>query len=203
MAILNNSNAISSGGYDINNSLRFRSSASAYLSRTPGSAGNRKTWTWSAWVKRGQLNTGNSNKPPHIIRTSSPETAIRFEEATDADKFRVYSLGTGGFSYTSSAVFRDTSAWYHIVVAVDTTQATASNRVKIYINGSQITAFSSATDPSQNYEGGINNTTAHAIGASPTPEEYYDGYMAEVNFIDGQALTPSSFGSTNATIARL
>jgi len=199
MAILNNSNAISSGGYDINNSLRFRSSASAYLSRTPGSAGNRKTWTWSAWVKRGQLNTGNSNKPPHIIRTSSPETAIRFEEATDADKFRVYSLGTGGFSYTSSAVFRDTSAWYHIVVAVDTTQATASNRVKIYINGSQITAFSSSTNPDQNYEGGINNTTAHAIGAAPTPTEYFDGYIAEVHLIDGSQKAASDFGATDAT----
>jgi hypothetical protein len=98
----------------------------------------------------------------------------------------------------STAVFRDSSAWYHIVLAWDTTQATANDRVKIYINGLQITAFSSVSNPSQNYdEAFFNTTTAHAIGRSEGNSDnyaYFSGYLADIHFIDGQALDPTSFG---------
>jgi len=99
----------------------------------------------------------------------------------------------------TTQVFRDASSWYHLVLAFDSTQATASNRVKIYVNGSQVTAFAISADPSLNYNSIVNTTTAHSIGRVALPTGYYfDGYMAEVNFIDGQAFTPSSFGETDS-----
>jgi hypothetical protein len=101
---------------------------------------------------------------------------------------------TNGEIYTTQ-VFRDPSAWYHFVLAIDTTQATASNRIKIYVNGSQITALRVANYPSQNSDLLINSTEAHNIGRFvDTATTYFDGYLTEINFIDGQALTPSSFG---------
>jgi hypothetical protein len=100
---------------------------------------------------------------------------------------------------TTTAVYRDPSAWYHVVVAVDTTQATASNRVKMYVNGSQITAFSASSYPSQNYNTYVNSTGTHAIGRQQNvASTSFDGYLAEINLIDGVALTPSSFGTTDA-----
>jgi len=100
----------------------------------------------------------------------------------------------------TTQVFRDPSAWYHIVFAFDSTQATAGNRIKIYVNGTQVTSFSTSVDPPLNYSSIVNTATAHSIGRVALPTGYYlDGYFTEVNFIDGQQLTPSSFGSTNAT----
>jgi hypothetical protein len=99
--------------------------------------------------------------------------------------------------YTTQ-VFRDPSAWYHIIWVFDSTQATSTNRVKMYVNGVQVTAFGTATYPTQNYQTFFNQAVAHQISGYPSAI-YFDGYMAEVNFIDGQALTPSSFGSINAT----
>ena len=197
MAILNNSNAISSGGYDINNSLRFRSSASAYLSRTPASSGNRQVWTWSAWIKRGTLG-GASNVLFNCYNTaSSTQTSIEFAN----DTLGVFSndSSTVNLNLFTTQVFRDPSAWYHFVVTVDTTQATSSNRVKIYVNGSQITAFSTSTYPSLNYNSHINTTSLHTTFATRTPSGLTDGYLAENNFIDGSAKTPSDFGETDTT----
>ena len=184
-------------GYFLTNSLRFRSSASAYLNRTPASAGNRQIFTWSGWVKRGALDSA-SEYTLFSAGAGSPNY--------DSFRFTVNQLqffqGAGLVSAVQTTqVFRDPSAWYHIILAVDTTQATASNRIKMYVNGSQITTFSSAAYPTQNTSATINNTNAHAVGALwiSSAQQYLDGYMAEVNFIDGQALTPSSFGSTNST----
>jgi hypothetical protein len=198
MSIINN-NLLLAGtdeGYNLTRSLRFRSSASAYLNRTPASAGNRKTWTWSAWVKRGKL---GSNQ---ILFVSKPS-------ATSDATFTTIGLSSSdtllvsGYSVqwrNTTQVFRDPSAWYHIVVTWDTTQATASNRVKVYVNGSQVTAFGTTFDPSLNFDGAINQADAHYFcypdGYSYS---YFDGYLTEVNFIDGQALTPSSFGETDLT----
>jgi len=176
-------------GYNLTNSLRFRASASAYLSRTPASAGNRTTWTYSVWVKRGTL----SSTMYLFGASSTTGDVIRFLSTDDIEFY--FGNGAGGDIRTTQ-VFRDPSAWYHLVFVCDTTQATASNRMKIYVNGIQITSFSSATYPSLNYNTTFNTAVIHNIaGFSP----YFDGYMTEINFIDGQALTPSSFGSTNAT----
>ena len=194
MAILNNSNAISSGGYDINNSLRFRSSASAYLSRTPATTTNRQTWTYSAWFKRGKLGA-NQNL------FAANATGVIAKIILNSDDTIDFQDNIGPVRITTVPVYRDPSAWYHIVFIADTTQATSSNRLKIYINGSQVTALQNVAYPAQNYLTQINSNIAHTISteALGTSNNLLDGYLAEVNFIDGQALTPSSFGSTDAT----
>ena len=198
MAILNNSNAISSaGGYDINNSLRFRSSASASLTRTFSTPTNNKIFTISAWIKRGSLTStqvimtqGSGNRD--ILRIGS-DNLLYF--------YWYDSVGVTYQTINTSQVFRDPSAWYHIVAAVDSTQATAANRIKLYVNGVQITAFTNATYPSQNYSFVYWNTAvASAIGKDVTSNsDYLDGYLAETYFVDGQQLTPSSFGETSTT----
>jgi hypothetical protein len=180
----------------ISRSLRFRSSASANLSRTPATASNRKTFTWSGWVKRGLITS--SIKPLFFADTgSSPLSGLYF---TGTDTIQWYDfVSPTDYGYATTAVFRDPSAWYHVVCAVDTTQASASNRIKLYINGVQQTFNQNYGDMPQNYDTAINSTNAHYIGRElGLIGTYYDGYMTEINFIDGQALTPSSFGGTNA-----
>jgi hypothetical protein len=180
-------------GYDISRSVRLRSSASAYFNRTPASAGNRKTWTWSGWVKRGAL--GSTQQLFQSGYSTNPWFLFEFE--ADNTIQVSFSAGTSGGSYTS-AVFRDSSAWYHIVLKVDTTQATAANRVMLYVNG-VLQTFGTTNYPSQNFDTQVNNTLLHTIGGYASLGGYYlDGYLTEVNFIDGQALTPSSFGETDS-----
>jgi len=183
-------------GYNLTKSLRFRASASAYLNRTPASAGNLQTWTYSVWVKRGLLTSGGSLQLLSIGAASNARTELFFDP-TSIDLFSNNAGST--MEVTTSAVYRDASAWYHIVVAVDTTQATASNRVKMYVNGSQITAFSAANYPSLNYNTYVNSAGLHAIGRQQNvASNYFDGYMAEINLIDGQQLPVTSFGSFNS-----
>ena len=180
-------------GYNIARSVRLRSSASAYFNRTPASAGNRQKFTISAWVKRGKLTTSSGIFGAGA--TSANEDRFMFA-GNDTLLFDSYIPGTN-FNLNSTAVYRDPSAWYHVVGAVDTTQATASDRVKLYVNGAQITSFVTATYPAQNANCNINNNVAQYIGNNPD-NYYYDGYLTEINFIDGQALTPSSFGETDS-----
>lgn len=175
------------GAYAIGSSLRFNDDDSAYLSRTPATAGNRKTWTYSLWLKRGSMGSIN-----YILSSfSNSRTAIRF----NATNSLLFTFESGLYDVETSALFRDPSAYLHLVVAFDTTQATASNRVKFYINGSQVTSLSQVNYPAQNYEGDFNNNVIQKIGADGTTT--FDGLMSEINFIDGQALTPSSFGVTD------
>ena len=177
--------------YTIDRSLRFRSSASAYLSRTPASAGNRKTWTWSAWGKRGKI---DSNL--YFLFAANPSFGIRYEN-------NVLSINLRGDSTNYFIdfvnVYRDPSAWYHLVFVCDTTQATSTNRFKVYVNGVQLTTNGSYNSyPPQNYDTGCNTTNAHYIGRNGFSDSYwYDGYMTEINFIDGQALDPTYFGEYN------
>jgi hypothetical protein len=181
------------GDYTIARSLRFRSSASAYLNRTPASASNQKTWTFSAWLKRGQLTSDQT-----IFQAGN--TFIRFGNGS-ADTLWLNLRGAStNYFFQTAQVFRDSSSWYHLVIAVDTTQATSTNRVKIYVNGVQVTTFTTYADyPPQNTDTAINSAVAHNIGYFGGFGSYFDGYLAEVNFIDGQALTPSSFGQTSPT----
>jgi hypothetical protein len=185
------------GGYQIERSLRFNSADSAYLNRTPGTASNRKTWTWSGWVKRSKF---GDDEVMFSGDVSDPTTVIRFsgEGAASPDGLRVFHYEAGfQFDLTSTAQFRDPSAWYHIIVACDTTQATSSNRLKIYVNGVQVTAFDTATYPSLNYDTSINNTVAQNVGRAGAGSNYLNGYMTEIHFIDGSALDPTSFGEFN------
>jgi hypothetical protein len=205
--------AAPSGGYNINNSLRFRASASATLTRTFGSTYTDKTKsTFSVWVKRGKLNDGNGQVFLYY-NSSGSSGSFGFAGANSGGTLvndcisignRNATTGSGDYGFQTTALYRDPSAWYHIVIVFDTGQATASNRFKLYVNGVQVTDFVSASYPSQNYQttallGG--NAVAHQIGfnANTGASNYSDLYLAETYFIDGQALTPSSFGSTNAT----
>jgi len=183
-------------GYNIARSVRLRSSASAYLNRTFGS-GSRTTWTWSAWVKRGALGTS-----PRIFQSSGAggfgvEGFIDF--ANDNIRLRFDYNGGSQWQLITTAVYRDPSAWYHIVCVADSTNATASNRLRIYVNGVQVTAFSTANYPTQNANGTLNQAYSHGLGANASGGDYFDGYHTEINFIDGQALTPSSFGETDSS----
>ncbi len=185
----------SSGGGDfsIDRSLRFNSADSSYLNRTPSSSSNRKTWTWSGWVKRSGL--GSFQYLFDADSGSNPEEAtIRFW--TD-DRLNISAYTTSNqYDLTTTAKFRDTSGWYHIVVAFDTTNATADDRIKLYVNGAQITQFDVRSNPSENTDYYINNTIEHTIGqASSGNFRYLNAYLAEVNFIDGTALDPTSFGA--------
>jgi hypothetical protein len=198
MSLLVGAASNAGGGYNLENSLRFRSSASAYLERTPATASNRRTWTWSAWVKVNATQTdellfvgGGA-----ITAGTGTNTRISWEEA----KFAFATDNTSGGSIRSLAVLRDPSAWYHLVCAVDTTQATSTDRVKLYINGEVVTSFDRTTYPTLNRELGVNDTTVQVIGKySHSSSGYFDGYQTEINLIDGQALTPSDFGETNST----
>jgi hypothetical protein len=200
MSVLNNSLLLGApagaGGYSISRSLRFNSADSAFFSRTPASAGNRKTWTWAGWVKRSGLSAAGYN---HLFSTGTVlSEAGYFGISFWEDKLDV-TTGAADLRKTA-AVYRDTSAWYHIVVAVDTTQATAANRVKVYVNGVEVTAFSTNANPTQNADLAVNNTGAHALGRnSYNSSDYFNGLLADIHFIDGQALDPTSFGEFSAT----
>ena len=177
-------------GYDIDNSLKLEADNTEYLTRTPSSAGNEKTWTWSGWIK-------------YTSPTVTPQTI--FAGGTDsgsygAINFRIdagqMELNTASVAMrTATQKFRDPSAWYHFVVAMDTTQSTADDRVKIYVNGSQITDFSVSNNPPQDTDTGINANELQTIGRrSHADDRYFSGYITEVHLIDGTALTPTSFG---------
>jgi len=185
--------ASAAGDYEIERSLRFNPADDTYLHRTPSGAGNRKTWTWSGWVKRGSTFTrgvffscGTS--------LGSNEDGIEF----DGLVIRVYSYtGSFGFQFTTNAQYRDPSAWMHIVFSLDTTQASSGERGRLYVNGERVTSLATETQPSLNADcAHINTTSEHKIGNQLGSHEY-DGYLADVNFIDGTRLDASSFGETN------
>lgn len=193
-AVRNNTWPISGLANPVSGSLRFRASASAWLNRTFGTPTLSTKWTYSGWFKLGSL-TG-TNKI--IFDGGSPDTRLVLQDISNGPEQLVVGNDTTTFLATS-ALYRDYSAWYHAVLAFDSSQGTASNRLRLYINGSEVTAF--ATDNRSSISGaiGINTATAHGIGKQPAGGvAYFDGCMAEVNFIDGQQLTPASFGQTSA-----
>jgi hypothetical protein len=193
------------GPYRISRSLRFNSADSAYLNRTPSVAGNRKTWTWAGWVKRSSLVSGGVYNNAMIFSAggSNPGFVLAFDKDSRNDAIQVnITRGTNSGSLTA-AVFRDFSAWFHLCLTFDTTQTTASDRVKLWINGSQ-QVWSQTNYPNQNTDYEVNNTSIHNIGrASQASVEYFNGYLADVHFIDGQALTPSSFTEINGNTGQL
>ena len=185
------------GGSVIERSLRFNDDDSPLLSKTFSSAGNRRTWTYSCWVKRSNITTYQGLLAVGTV--DGAEDFFGFENSN-----RLYFRFSTGSDLKTNALPRDNFSWYHIVVVADTTQsqssATASDsRLRFYVNGQQITSFLSgdADMPSQNFEFRINNNVLHYIGEYPRINSHLDGYLAEVNFIDGQALDSSYFGYTD------
>jgi hypothetical protein len=194
----NVASATASTTYDVDNSCRFNSGDDPSLSRTPSSAGNQKTFTISVWFKISNLtftDSGGGTSRQIIGQSAIAGNYFRaMLEGGNNGTLKVYS--NNSFSLKTNRLFRDVSAWYHLLVVIDTTQGTASDRAKLYINGVQETSFSIETYPSQNTDMSFNNSRIHSIGRTTYSGgyDYYDGYMSEVVFIDGQALDPTSFG---------
>ena len=184
-----------SGGYEVSNSLRFNDNDSPRLTFTPSSAGNRKTFTLSVWFK---LQAGTTGERVLLAADDGTGGNNNFDyiAINGNDKIFLYNYEGGeAYVFTSTQVLRDPSAWYHLVVAFDTTQGTNTNRVKIYLNGSQITAFDTSNYPTQNFQTRFNNNNAQRISSYPDQNSsYFDGYMCEYHLVDGSQLAPTSFG---------
>ena len=173
------------GAYEIDQSLRFNSADSANLSRTPSSTGNRKTFTVSCWVKRAQIGA------TQMIWSAGPAAGgniYLYFTSSDELQLSVDTEASGILKTTQK--FRDPSAWYHIVCAVDTSQATATNRVKFFVNGTAVSSFASASYPSQNHDTHWNHTSAHRIGQRNDGTAFYiNAYIAEFYNLDGTAVS--------------
>jgi hypothetical protein len=181
--------------YSANNSLRTRSSASAYLSKTFSTVGNTQKFTESIWIKRGTLGANQY----FGFNASGSATYGLFLDTSDILNVYVYYTGSvWQGQLITTQVFRDPAAWYHFVLAVDTTQATSTDRIKLYVNGLQVTSFSTANYPNLNQTINWNTAGTYAINAQfDGTGSWFDGYTAELNYIDGQQLTPNSFGTSN------
>ena len=178
-------------GYELDQGLKFDSVRKGHLSRNNSTDGDRQKFTWSAWIKLGKLGT---NRVPFGAFESSNRDEIRINSD---DKFQVFLADAGDANLITNRLFRDTSAWYHFVVAVDTTLGTANNRIRIYVNGVEETSFGTRANPDQNYNMDFTADCVHKVGIEGDGVSLpFDGYMAELNFVDGLALIPQHFGTT-------
>ena len=195
MSIIQGTSKAAGGAvYEIDQSIRFDKTTSSHLSKTYGSAGNRRTWTFSTWFKRGKI---DSTRQSLFAATGQAYLQIG-PDAASREMITILNEGSGtNLNWYTTFVYSDPSAWYHLVWQFDSTQSTADDRTKLYINGSQVTDFTKAVTPSLNLEGAINNSVEHKISEIHIANYYFDGYQAEINFIDGTALDASSFGETN------
>ena len=185
--------------FSIKKSLRFNSEDSAYLSRTPSSASNRRTWTWSGWVKRSKFGT---KQIFFGVQGSNNSEYSEHYFASDDKLYLRYGYNSVAEVRTTQ-VFSDPSAWLHIVIAFDVTQTANVDKLKLYINGSEVTDFSTDTRSSlSNQDYGINRTGVHKISGEPNASSgYLDAGLAEVHFIDGQALAATDFGEFDSNNA--
>lgn len=181
-----------SGGYEIANSLRFNDGSSDYLNRTPSSAGSTRKITISFWYKK----CSNGTEQTVLSQNNSGASVREMIRFQTTDAFSFYTNNGSYQEVKTNRVFRDNSAFYHIVISVDTTQATAADRVKIYVNGVEETSFATSNYPAQNFDFTCwNSTNSMVLGRdSKDNNTPIDGYMAEFVFIDGTALDPTSFG---------
>ena len=189
-----------STGYDIENSVRFNDDDSAALSITPSSASTSRTkWTWSGWVKRGEVPTDDNNDYSRIFNVKADGNNYIISGFLYSSGFNVTARegNTQVLKFEPSRKFRDHSAWYHIVMAYDSTQGTARNRFRVYFNGEEDTT-ALATTPDQNTELVVLEDVIHNIGRdNHGTAYYYDGYMADVYLIDGTQYAASDFGETD------
>jgi hypothetical protein len=185
-------NTLSTGGYEVANSCRFDKASAAYMHKSQGTPSSRRTFTYSGWIKLGLQNIYQ------IIFESangSHNFQIVIQDDGNNNDLRIYDYdGSTNLDLRTSQAFRDHISWYHICVAIDTTQSTASDRAKLYVNGTRVTAFDTETYPSQNYDTAFVSGKNIQVGRQQSGSDYFDGYMAEVVFIDGSALAPTSFG---------
>ena len=179
------------GGYEVANSVRYNDGDNPSMHKTPGSAGNRRTWTFSAWVKRTTVGAAQRIFSQGNHSSGDPMTYLKFN-SDDTIQFDRYVSATEKIQ--TNRKFRDVSAWYHIVLRCDTTNGTAGDRFRLYINGTEETSFSTDNNPSQNADTEVNNTQKFELGSVGASTENFDGYFAEVCLVDGSSLAPTSFG---------
>jgi len=184
--------------YEVANSCRWNDGDSPYMHRTI-SASNRRTFTISFWIKRSKLGSPQQCIFSAGDDASTPLSFIGFNTSDQLNYWEYSNNSTEVFDLKTTRVFRDVGSWYHICIAVDTTQATESNRVKYYINGVQDTAVATGGTndypATQSQELSINEGDGHYIGRyGYSSDSYFDGYIAEFCFIDGTAYTASDFG---------
>jgi len=181
--------------HSINQSLRFEDGDSPYLNRT-FSSGNQQTWTWSAWIKRS--NIGLSGRSTLFAgRTTGTSNLFGFFNPVNnaaADTFGAYISANEDDRFQTTRVFRDPNAWYHFVVVLDTTNGTAGDRFRLYVNGVRETVWTRFDTITQNQNKGINENLVHTIGEEGSDGNHFDGYMAEVVFLDGVASDPTTLG---------
>jgi hypothetical protein len=191
MPLILGANSLTGGGYEIDNSLRFNSGSSDYLSKTFGSNGSLTTWTLSFWVKRSKLSVSQATFSSDV---DSDNTDLMYFQSSDKFDWWEYTTGYNARKVTNQ-LFRDISAYYHIVCVWDTSNATSTDRQRIYVNGERITSFSTNVEPALNEASRFNSTVPFEVGRSSSGSSgYFSGYMSDINFIDGQALDPTSFG---------
>jgi len=193
MSIIIPANSAVSGGYDVDNSLLF--DPGAKITHTFGSTTNRRTFTLSSWIKKCSTTTEQNFVFGGDNSGSNPYFDFRFNSDQTINWYCSDGSGNLAFNLITNRKFTDSNAWYHMVMAVDTTQGTSSNRVKLYVNGVQQTSLSTATYPSQNFETPFNDVNYEVqYGGLRTSTPNYNGYMCEIVEIDGQQLDPTSFG---------
>ena len=193
--------AAAAGGYAVDNSCRFNDGSSDNLSRTTETPTNAKKYTFSVWVKRSNLGAANMKIFGVQGANANEQNLLEFNADDLVWQQTDSSGGNTVYRLKTDRKFRDSSAWYHIVVAYDSSQGTANNRIRMYINGVEETSFSTRTNPSTNLDSLINSSVSANAGRTlrlgrtgDNGSQYFDGYMSEVCFIDGQQLTPTSFG---------
>ena len=184
-----------STGYEIDNSLKLEQDNTEYLHKTPGSSGNRKTFTLSAWIKRTEVARG-SGGGDYIFQAGdgdynqSDRTLLKFNHDDT-----LYWGGGSAYEIKTNRVFRDTSAWYHIAMIVDTTDGTAGDRLKLYVNGVRETSFSASSNPNQNFDYAFMKDDKHVIGYNHTDSSNPASiYIAEVIWLDGTAASITDLG---------
>ena len=193
MLIIPANSASAAGGFDVDNSLRFNSGSSDYLSRSNGTPTSLRKYTFSAWVKKtstaGALHTLYSNG-------TNGDNYMYIHYRNDTEQLEYVDIKSGEYQVNqrTNRVFRDPSAWYHVMIAVDTTQGTNTNRVKIYINGVQETSFHTATYPDQNDDLILNGSNTNIGRYTIETDRYFDGYMSEVVFVDGTQQANTDLG---------
>ena len=190
--------------YSIENSVRFNVGDSPHLEITPSSTGDEQKWTFSTWVKRCGVTSSNDLVLIGAFTTNSDnQCGIVLRGTGDNCKLQSFCAISGtannGYNFETSQVFRDPAAWYHIVIATDTTQSTNTNGIKFYVNGSQITSFG-ATTYNQNINTQFNTASSKMqVGARASDDaQELDGYLADTYWIDGSQLTASDFGKTDS-----
>ena len=190
MATILGANTLS-GGYEVANSCRFNRADGPNMTKTPGSSGDLRKWTWSCWVKRGSISNGSQTM---FNAGSSSNTQLRFD-SDDSINFYQYHSGAYTARLATNRKFKDVTAWYHIVAHWDTDNGTGGDRMKLFVNGVEETSFATDTNPSQNLDSYFGASgTAMYVGDKGDGAEEMDGYLSEMVFIDGQNLAPTSFG---------